>query len=84
MTPAQMASLVDAAFRSPHPLAFFDSAAMTFRMIGRLVDCTTVAWIGCLYAEGEMEILMGLKAAWRRGEERCPGRAARHAAWHSV
>jgi hypothetical protein len=84
MTPYQMASLLDAAFRSLHPLTFLDTAALTFRMIGREADNVSTAWIGCLYAEGEMELLMSLRAAWERGEERCPRKVAKHAAWHST
>lgn len=77
MTPAQKASLVDSAFRHPCPLDFLDAAVMTLRMVGRTADCTTAAWIGCLLVEGEMEILMGLRAAWRRGEDRSVAEAAR-------
>ena len=70
MTPAQLAAFVDAALRSPHPLSFFDAAVMTFKMIGRHEDGTAAAWIGCLYAEGEIEAVMRLRAAWRRGEDK--------------
>lgn len=76
MTPAQKIALINAALRAPHPLSFFDSAAMTFNMIERRGDGSTTAWIGCLYAEGEIEVLMSLRAAWQRGEDQCPEAAA--------
>ena len=79
MTPPQMAAFVDAALQAPHPLSFFDAAVSAFRLVGRQADSTTSAWIGCLYAEGEIELLMSLRASWRRGEDRCPKMAARHA-----
>ena len=79
MTPSQMVSLIDAAFRAPHPLSFFESAGTIFNMIGRREDGTATAWIGCLYAEGEIELLMSLRAAWQRGENRCPKMAAQRA-----
>ena len=77
MNPEQLASLVDAAWRSPNPLTFLDTVVMTLKTLGRHADGTTVAWIGCLHAEGEVEILMALRAAWRRGEERSPAEASR-------
>lgn len=80
MTAQQRASLLDAALGGPHPLAFLDSAVMTLEMVGRHEDGTAAAWIGCLYAEGEIELLMGLRAAWRRGEDRSPAEAARRTA----
>ena len=78
MTPAQMATLVDAAFSNLHPLSLLDSAAVTFRMLGRTGDATATAWIGCLLAEGELEVLLSLRAAWRQGHARDPADAARH------
>ncbi len=75
-----MAGLVDAAFRSPHPLTFFDTAVVTFRMIGRREDATATAWMGCLLAEGEIETLMSLRAMWRQGHARNPADAARRVA----
>lgn len=77
MTPAQLASLVDAAWRCPHPLTFLDTVVVTLKALGRHADGTTVAWIGCLHAEGEVEILMALRAAWRRGDDRSPADASR-------
>ena len=76
MTPSQMAALVDAALGAQHPLSFFDSAVATFNVIGRHRDGTAAAWIGCLYAENEIELLLSLRSAWRRGEDRCPRKAA--------
>lgn len=76
MTPAQKTALVDAALRARHPLSFLDSAVVTFNLIGRHEDGATTAWMGCLYAEGEIEILLSLRAAWKRGEDRCPKMAA--------
>ena len=76
MTPAQKITLIDAALRAPQPLSFLDSAVVTFNMIGRHQDGLTTAWIGCLYAEGEIETLMSLRAAWQRGEDQCPEAAA--------
>ena len=76
MTPAQKITLTDAALRAPQPLSFLDSAVTTFNMIGRHHDGFTTAWIGCLYAEGEIEALMSLRAAWQRGEDQCPEAAA--------
>lgn len=77
MTPQQMAGLLDVAFRCPHPLAFLDSAVTTFKMVGRHEDGTATAWAGCLYAEGEIEVLMRLRAAWRKGEKRSAAEAMR-------
>lgn len=77
MTPAQMACLVDAALKAPHAVTFLDSAVATFHMLGRHSDGATTAWIGCLLAEGEMEALMSLRAAWRRGEGRAPAEVTR-------
>ena len=77
MTPGQMASLLDGAFRHPRPLDFLDAVVMALRTAGRTTDTTTAAWMGCLYVEDEMEILMGLRAAWLRGEERSIAEAAR-------
>lgn len=76
MTAARLASLVDAAFRTPHPLTFRDAVVTTLKTIGRHADGATTAWIGCLYAEGEVEVLMGLRAAWLRDEHRSPADAA--------
>lgn len=72
MTPVQMAALVDAAFRSRHPLTFLDVAMATFRMVGRDVDASATAAMGFLYAEGEIEILMRLRATWKLGYVRDP------------
>lgn len=74
-----MVSLLDAAFQAPNPLSFLESASGTFNMIGRRADGTATAWIGCLYAEGEIELLMSLRAAWQRGEHSCPKMAAQRA-----
>lgn len=79
MTPAQMAALVDAAFRSSHPLTFLDATVTTFKVFGRDSDAATVAWMGYLLNKGEVEALMSLRAAWRRGEARSPAEAARRA-----
>ena len=72
MAPHQMLRLVDAAFRSPCPIAFLDSAVQTFRMIKRHKDATAVALLGCLFAEREIELLMTLWSAWKRGHARTP------------
>ena len=72
MTPAQMAALVDVALRSRYPLTYFDTAMATFRMIGRDTDATSTAVMGRLYAEAEIELLMSLRATWKRGEVRNP------------
>lgn len=77
MTVTQKASLVDAAFRHSSPLDFLDAVMVTLRTVDRPKDAMTAAWLGCLYAEGELEILMGLRAAWRRGEDRSPSEAAK-------
>ena len=81
MTPAQMAFLLDSAFRHPRPLDFLDATVMTLRMVGRPIDGTTAAWIGCLLAEEEMEILMSLRAAWLRNEARSPANGGSMPAW---
>ena len=78
MTPVQMATLVDAALGNLCPLSFLDSAAVTFRMLGRVKDATTATWIGCLLVEGEIEVLLNLRAAWRQGHAPNPADAARH------
>ncbi len=72
LTPAQMAALMDAAFRTRHPLTYFDTAMATFRTIGRDVDAAATAMIGFLYAEGEIELLMSLRTTWKRGQVRDP------------
>ena len=72
MTPAQMAALLDAALRCGHPLTYLDTTIATYRMLGRANDATTTALMGRLYAEGEIELLMSLRAAWKRGEVRSP------------
>ena len=77
MTPVQLAALVDAAFRTPHPLSFLDAAVLTLKTVGRHGDGTTTAWIACLYAEGEIEAVMSLRAAWRRGEDRSAAEAGK-------
>ena len=68
MTPAQMAALVDAAFQSRHPLTYFDTTMATFRAIGRETDATVAAMMGFLYADREIELLMSLRAKWKRGQ----------------
>ncbi len=80
MTPEQMATLVDAALSNRDPRTFLDSAAVTFRMLGRTGDATATTWICCLLAEGEIEVLLSLRATWRRGLARNPADAARHIA----
>ena len=72
MIPAQMAALVDAAFLTRHPLTYFDTAMATFRMIGRDADAAATAVMGWLYAEGEIELLMSLRATWKGGQVRNP------------
>ena len=72
LTPAQMAALVDAAFQTRHPLAYFDTAMATFRAIRRDADAAATAMMGFLYAEGEIELLMSLRATWKRGQVRDP------------
>lgn len=76
MTSAQMAGLVDAAFRSPRPETFLSMAAGMFEMLGRIEDAASAGWMGYLLHRGEVEALMSLRAAWRRGEVRDPGEAA--------
>ncbi|WP_237482990.1 hypothetical protein [Lichenibacterium dinghuense] len=80
MTTEQLVALVDATLCSPHPLAFLDAVVTVFKWIGRHQDGTATAWIGCLYAESEIELLLGLRAAWERGQRLSPGEAARNAA----
>ena len=70
MGPAQMAALLDAAFRVSDPISYLDITAMTFRALGRVEDAKAAAWMGCLYAEGEIELLMSLRATWRMGRVR--------------
>ena len=77
MNGAQLAALLDAAMQSPYPLSFLDAVVTSFKTIGRHKDATAAAWVGCLYAEGEIEPLMSLRAAWIRGEETSPREAAR-------
>lgn len=72
MTPTQMATLVDTAFRNRHSLTYLDTTMATFRMIGRNIDADAVALMGCLYAEDEIELLMRLRASWKSGEARHP------------
>ena len=72
MGPAQMAALLDAALRVADPLSYLDTTAMTFRALGRGKDARATAWMGCLYAEGEIELLMSLRATWRMGRVRSP------------
>ena len=72
MTPSQMVVLLDAAFRVADPLAYLESAAMTFRMIDRSEDARAIAFMGCLLAEGEIELLMSLRATWKMGRVRSP------------
>lgn len=72
MTPAQMAALLDAALRTRHPLTYLDTAMATFRTIGRDADASATAVLGCLYAEGEIELLMALRSTWRLGHARDP------------
>lgn len=80
MTPAAMAALVDAAFRCPHTLVFLDTVVATFKMVGRDDDATATAWIAHLYACEEIEVLLRLRAAWRRGFTRNPADAVRRVA----
>lgn len=72
LTPEQLAGLVDAAFQSRYPLPYLDTAMATFRMVGRNSDASAIALMGFLYAEGEIELLMSLRATWRRGQIRDP------------
>ena len=72
MTPAQMAALVDAASQSRHPLSYFDTTMATFRTIGREADAAATAMMGSLYADGEIELLMTLRATWKRGQAQNP------------
>lgn len=53
-------------------------------MIGRNDDAEATAVLGCLYAEGEIELLLSLRATWRRSEERCPFAALKQANWLRV
>jgi hypothetical protein len=80
MTPTQMAALLDAAMRLPAPLTYFDGAVSLFKVLGRHEDATATAWMGCLFAEDEIEILLTLRTAWRRGEAKSPAEAMRIAA----
>ena len=77
MTPAQMMALLDAAIRSPHALSYLDAVASTFSFIGRDTDAKTAGLLGCLYAEGEIEILTSLRSAWKRGQTRSPASVSR-------
>ena len=72
MGPAQMAALLDAALRVADPLSYLDTTAMTFRALGRGDDARAATWMGCLYAEGEIELLMSLRATWKMGRIRSP------------
>ncbi len=55
---------------------YLDGAVSLFKLLDRIEDAKAAVWIGCLYAEGEIEVLMTLRAAWRSGEDKCPGEAA--------
>ena len=81
MTPAQMAALIDTAFRNRHSLTYLDMTMTTFRMIGRCADAEIVALMGCLYAGDEIELLMRLRASWKRGEPRHPRTVLRSDMW---
>ncbi len=72
MIPCQMAVFLDVAMRMPAPLGYLNSAVNLFGRLGRHEDARSAAWIGCLLAEDEIEVLMRLRGAWRRGEVRDP------------
>ncbi|RYB01448.1 hypothetical protein [Lichenibacterium ramalinae] len=76
MTPPQMAKLLDAALSMPDPLSYLDGTVSLFKVFGRNADANAAAWIGCLYAEGEIEVLMSLRWEWRRGRHKSPAEAA--------
>ena len=80
MTPGQSVALLDTALGSLCPLSFFDSIVTAFTAMGRRQDAAATAWVGCLYAEREIEVLMKLRAAWARGESASPREAARSVA----
>ena len=72
MTARQMAGLLDIAMSMPDPVVYLDGAASLFGLLGRHDDAYAAAWMGILAAGDEIEILMGLRAAWCRGEARSP------------
>lgn len=72
MTPQQMAGLLDTAMLMPEPLPYLESAISLFTMLRRGEDAWAVTWLHHLVAEEEIEVLMSLRAAWRRGETRSP------------
>lgn len=80
MTPGQFVALLDTALGSPCPLSFLDSIVTAFTAMEWRQDATATAWVGCLYAEREIEVLMKFHAAWARGESASPREAARSVA----
>jgi hypothetical protein len=84
MTPAQMAALLEAAMRLPAPLTYLDGAVSLFKVLGRHEDAKATAWMGCLFAEGEIEVLLTLRTAWRRGEAKSPSEAMRIASQSGI
>lgn len=80
MTTGQLVALLDAALGTPHPLCFLDAVMTSLQSVGRHQDGTTAAWMGCLIAESEIEVLTGLRAAWKRGECASLGETARDVA----
>jgi hypothetical protein len=70
LTPEQLAGLVDVALQNRHTLSYLDTAMATFRMVGRNSDASAIALLGFLYAEGEIELLMRLRATWKLGRIR--------------
>ena len=80
MTPGALASLVDTAFRCSNTPAFLDTIARTFAMVGRHEDAAAVGWIAHLHDRKEVEALLRLRAAWRRGFSRNPADVARRVA----
>lgn len=77
LLPTQLVALLDAGWHMPSPPTYFDDAASLFRASGREEDARSVAWLGCLFAEHEIEVLLRLRAAWKRGQARSPADAGR-------
>ena len=62
MTPGQFVSLLDSAMRNRRPLAYLLRTMFRFKMLERVDDAMAIKHMAPLFADGEIEMLLLLRA----------------------
>lgn len=70
MTPAQLIDLVDAAMLSRQPAVHLADVRASLREAGRFRDAEATHMLAVMFEDGEIEMVLSLRAEWDRAARR--------------